>query len=362
MNDVKISKKILFPKLLNMLIKINSEYKKVQNVTIRKASISEISNYHTTFKSFYNTFVIDEHTPIYKDIDIAEIPNYTFYCGGCSQNEILTMVKRTAVFSSVYGKKEHCHIYIDSNERKRNILNGEDLTDHKGLDKRGEGLTTAGLTDPSRMMIILTKKEEMAKLLLHELLHFYDIQPNIDNVFVKKLEKKWNISNTFHLYEAHCELFGIILNCMFLACEYDYKKNLNMSEIQLSKLFTYYISHERKYSLYLTARLLKAYGYEKNNFKNFFLRKEGKIMTNGSIPAYNIVRGIFFYNLDEYLELLEDNFKPSEKYKNLPEETDEYFATLKLFFPTLKGFNIRYSYYDPDYKNADYIQKLVKNK
>lgn len=319
---------------------LNKEYSIKHS--IKKIRISP-TNYNKIMAKFYNDFV---DSSLFTPIDYAYHYSYqdiSIYSPDTYETDILVILKRTICLSKFFGQKK-ISIYLDLNDRKR------ELDDLVNLDKKGAGLTTAGLTNPNQY-IIVTKKEEATKLILHELIHHYNKQPDISREFIRYVKNTWAVEETYHLYEAHCELISIIIHCLFLAIENNLMNKLSLSLEGLHYLFLHYLGIERAYSFYLTANILNHFG---TTAEKFFNGKGNKI-TFGSIPSYNITRGLFFYRLDEYLNMLYKDFKPNENYNPIPLLTpDKKYLS---YFQIGKDNRIRYIALDIDSTNYKFINE-----
>jgi hypothetical protein len=361
--------------------KIYTYYKEVDIAKMNNQKY--VKDYNDTMEDFYSSFV-NKNLFVYENkINSLLLDNCTFIYPDSSSNDlcIKLICKRYSVFNKIFKKNNlnHLKIYIDPNERKR-ILPSKKINNIQqiDLDKKGNALTTAGLTNHGTNIIILTKKEEIYKLLLHELFHYYDIQPKSENIVKKYIKDKWFIENTLNVYESHCELLSIIFHCMFLACEAAIANTLNVSNENLYQLFIHYLNIERKYSLYLTSKILYFHGYNINNYKSFFntttKRDDITKIFNHSISAYTIIRGILFNYLYEYLYTLDDKFYPIKEYSNNVVNIIEkiyldtkYFEYLEIFFLLLEknkirntSLSVRYIAYDININIYKFIDQYIK--
>ena len=114
---------------------------------------------------------------------------------------------------------------------KDNIICGFDCQMDK-MKNNYEGMTVGGFTTQSFKEIFLFKKEEVGKLLIHEVAHLIDL-----DVFPKDktyLNPWQNDKNEIRVYEAYSELVSCILNAIFMACEYALAMGLDKTDILIT--------------------------------------------------------------------------------------------------------------------------------
>jgi len=152
----------------------------------------------------------------------------------------------------------------------------------------------SGLTQRNDKIIILTKKEEIIKLLFHELIHFV----GLDHVLVGKMYNvKWQLIDTsVNVSEAYTEFLSIVLHCMWLSVHLGCKIKINPH-----KLFHDLLCVEIEYSVYLSASILKLYGYTKDTYKNFFKKNTKTDLKYSPICTWEYVylRAILFLHLEQ---------------------------------------------------------------
>lgn len=92
-------------------------------------------------------------------------------------NLIAIMALAIGMFDSCFvkGKTGNLKIYASLDNGKRVLSFSPDKASFADLAKRSAGYTVSGVTYPSRDLIILTKKQEIVKLLFHEMIHYSGI-------------------------------------------------------------------------------------------------------------------------------------------------------------------------------------------
>ena len=192
-------------------------------------------------------------------------------------------------------------IYVCMDDNVRNIelpnnYNGyHDIFNY--LCKISAAFNVSGVTWRHEKKIILTKNEELIKLLYHEMIHFIGLDSELFNV---KNYYDWSITkNMMNLYESYTEFISVILNSIYISIHLSYLKNMDMSKIYKKILYL-----ELNYSLYLTANILKFYGYNFKTFKDFFSGRGEKKFCPVLIWEYVIIRTQLFLNIDKVLDLV----------------------------------------------------------
>lgn len=144
------------------------------------------------------------------------------------------------------------------------------------LHRESSAFNVSGLTRRSDKMIIVTKKEEIVKLIYHELVHYI----GLDHELI-------GIDYTDNLSEAYTEFMAIILNTAYISMLYNKYHELLNAEI--------------KYSVWLTAAMLKFFGY--TNVQGFFrdnLVIDSPILTQ----EYVVIRTQLLLNINKIAELV----------------------------------------------------------
>jgi hypothetical protein len=137
--------------------------------------------------------------------------------------------------------------------------------------------------------IYIYRKEELHKVLIHEMIHAYDL----DTYFIRnhqkysdRLEDIYNIHSKYgiKIYESYVETIAILLHCIYLSRRD--KNSLNKA-----------ILLEIKYSLFQTAKILEYY--------NIHSIKELKnnIYEESSIFSYYIIKSALLFNLKAFLKM-----------------------------------------------------------
>lgn len=224
--------------------------------------------------------------------------------------------QRIYTMFTIYQKKKKLNLIIVTNDKNR-VLNKKrsnnikgDLTDMK---QKGSANVSSGVTTYEGKMVI-SRKEELPKLLIHELIHFLGLDGNFFNLnnqelfHSKETFTNYNITSfcvqkniSSFVYESYTEFLSNILNCLFIGLEIPNGNFSTMIET---------LELERLYSIYQTAKLLYYFGFD--NFDSFFLDCKNKInsknrrfFTDTLYLDYTIIRSIMFFSFQEVLEIMD---------------------------------------------------------
>jgi hypothetical protein len=136
--------------------------------------------------------------------------------------------------------------------------------------------------------ICIFRKEELNKVLVHELIHYLELDLNV--VEFADFYNYFNVakSNEIRLNEAYTEILAVLINSIIKAKNItECKKILNL---------------ELKFSLYQVGKILNLYDFM--NAKDFFKPNDNeKFKQNTSVFSYFIIKTILLFNLDIFLEL-----------------------------------------------------------
>jgi hypothetical protein len=237
-------------------------------------------------------------------------------------------------------------IILDDN--KRDIMLSDDALQIqiKNMQKNSSAFTVSGVTRRRDKNILLTKREEIIKLLYHELVHYI----GLDAVLVgHPYMTTWNINNKIiNLSEAYTEYMSIILHSAYISVHLMAK--FGVDPIQT---FTEIISYEIKYSLLLTSSILQIYGYNSHNYSTFFTGNSAIPPATSPIATweYIILRSQLFLQMNN---ILDKPWTLSRKdIKNIVQIADNHDLIIKALTPyftrlyTLK--NISYIAFDLNY-------------
>ena len=153
--------------------------------------------------------------------------------------------------------------------------------------------------------VCIWRDEECKKLIVHELVHYHDIDcrslgDNINRI----VSENFNIAPEIEkrLYEAYTESCANIFNCFICAYECD-----NKSNIELAKKM--YLT-ELKYSIFQTAKILNFYGFK--DIYDFVKKYDDRnlFQQSTSVFSYFFVKTAFLFNIDKFIDFIKKYSKP----------------------------------------------------
>ena len=159
-------------------------------------------------------------------------------------------------------------------------------------------------TCPINSEIVIFRKEEWFKVLIHESFHNFalDFSDMNTNESTKDILSIFPVSSEVNLYESYTEFWGEIMNALF--CSFLNLKNKSNVEEFLSN-FEFYINFERTYSFFQLVKSLEFMGL---NYKNLYSEsKQSQILRNTlykektNVLAYYVIKTILINNYQGFL-------------------------------------------------------------
>lgn len=218
------------------------------------------------------------------------------------------------------SKNVEVYIYLTPFKKKfnKNIYNHENIN--------------TGSTN--RQYIILWRREEIHKVLIHELIHFYNMDLNDDSIIAEKLLKKINMcpSCIIRPNEAYTELCAIILYTYWFCC-------INNKESYDN--FVKCLNLQLKFNLIQCSKIIKSFECFDNLEDIFDNSKNCYIIQSTNMVSYYIIKTALLFNFNETYNVLFQEICNSSFifYSN----EDNYLNFYRLIIKSLKNkkfFNI----------------------
>ena len=397
-------------KLQNIFNKILAEYDKKDFFIYNELNNEEKNNIKTNIKNWMSTYMGTD-VEIYKELDEYSgkiyhlqtkcYPYYNLYFVGDNLYMAQLLLKRAIVLNRIVTdfkdhnfnnqlqkiNKSKCNIkceddihtdlhiksiirtniYCFPSNIKRTLITPHIHKDNLSsqlneLKKKSLALTQGGQTFDTTNDIYVLKSSELAKLFIHELIHYYNLDKINYNLRsgekIGDIVKSWNIHhNTGGMFEAFTEMYSNILSSMFLICECKYSSLINTKKECITNslnLLNELINIERTYSLYIAAKLLYTFGYTKDNFKDFF--------TNSNTKKYTILKGVVHAIVPYYIgrSILFNSLNNTIKDSTIDSQlkiTKDYINNERIVFNNLSSSN----YYNNLYKCFVFIENNNDN-
>jgi len=217
-----------------------------------------------------------------------------------------------------------------------------------GPDNINSGVTTYYYSTRENNKTMVFRKEEMKKLVLHELIHNlgYDFV-TLKILFSAHLYFNISPDQKITINESYTECIACILNCMISSYEINNRRNF--------KLFSYFLIYEISFNLFQTAKILLHYGFDSaEDFIHPYNNKSGeaRFNQNTSVFSYFFVKTGLLFSLSKFADFLEnytDHFYITKKarasiaYKKLIIEccrNKEFIKALNHFITFIKNKKI----------------------
>lgn len=161
------------------------------------------------------------------------------------------------------------------------------------------GCTTFTNSLPNKVSI--WRKEEMNKVILHEVCHSLELEESINlNEFKEFIYTHFDIKREIpiRLFESYVETWADFVNILLIVKIINQRKN--------KRIFMNLIEIEIKWSLFQAAKILDFYDY--SSFEEFYFHngieennKTSKFLQKSNIFSYTILRSIIMFNLDKFM-------------------------------------------------------------
>tara|TARA_Y100001970_G_scaffold280012_1_gene388280 strand:- start:8174 stop:9301 length:1128 start_codon:yes stop_codon:yes gene_type:complete len=280
---------------------VKDHYKHINFDVVNSVCVtSDVPHNSNYIADIYNQFC-SKH--IQKDIEQTELSicNTTIQlkskqinlsvCNGTEQSKII----HTAAFILTLFKTDISHLnmklYLNSN-KKQLPPSYKMLTEH-------EINTGSTILGPSMGQITIWRKEELVRIILHEVIHYlnYDINfynyPKQERYIIDYIHKHFDIplDTELRINESYVETSACILNSMLAS------KNM--------KDFVKLLNQERLFALFQIAKILKFYGYK--NVSEFYNPKGITIRTNRwrqntSVFSYFVIKGALLFSINKFID------------------------------------------------------------
>lgn len=264
-------------------------------------------------------------------------------------------------------------IYIFPNSLERKLAGVTYSKDHLNIyKKKNTAFTTSGVTGYD---MVITKKEEINKLMIHELIHLYKLDGSYlkNTDYLKKIRKMMPFYDHNAELECVAEILSNIYNCMELCLIITQKYNLTDQE--QFELLNLMINIEKEHSMCVVAKILKYFNIKPDELFNY---SKTKIELVSPINLYHIFRSVLFIYFDDFLnkdninlvneKILEinDNVfltlkdlikKAKSNDSNYMKQLNEYYRQVDLEY----DMNISYVTLDIDFNKVKFKNIIIKN-
>ncbi len=275
--------------LYDKIKKINNSINIINNINIKLIDNLDIikngkyiSNkiYNDIIKNYNNKYEI-----IYNNINLYYILDRKINSN--DKKIIKICIRIILIMSKLLNNNNKIYINIYPTKHKKKLNNEFNIL---GPNEINSGYTLINpLPKPGKIYIY--RKEELIRVLIHELLHAYHYDYNLYN------EKNEEIYNLYNLYnknninssESMVDKHAIIINCIYNSLRYDYKTFIEM------------LNYEKEFNKIQIAKILKYYNYSSINDIYRKNNKE-KFKQNSNIISYFFTKFNDHKNIDKLIE------------------------------------------------------------
>ena len=187
-----------------------------------------------------------------------------------------------------------------------------------------------------RTEIIIYRKEEWFKVLLHESFHSFGLDFSSENQtkLNKAIKNMFPIQSEFNLYEAYCETWARIFNCLFMCFDPAYKKNTN----EFVTCVNENLEIECNFSLFQTVKILRFMELKYENlFANDTYSKEARqqlYREKTNIFAYYVCTNILLCNYPYFLQWCKENNTSLLRFSKRPSNLDSFLELIQSKYKT----------------------------
>lgn len=246
--------------------------------------------------------------------------NIQYFSKEKNKKKIIKLIlKRVLFMYNITNKFININLIIYDTPYKKRF----NCSNHKNCDKLNTINVNSGFSYTNN--IVIFRKEELLKLVIHEMIHALDVDVKYENKKNKdELLDMFCIDKTNVLInESYVETWATILNIFMVL----YEKNI----LKLD-LFKKYIKDEEIFGLYQSSKLCKYYNinkfdliYKINNICKI------KMEDNVNIFSYHIIKTVNLSNINEFIKI----FRHKKYIMNKTYNYKDYIMFIIKYFKTI---------------------------
>ena len=187
-------------------------------------------------------------------------------------------------------------------------------------------------TCPRDSEIVVFRKEEWFKVLIHETFHNFGLDfSDMNNSEAHKcILDIFKIESNVNLYESYTEFWAEIMNALF--CSFYTLKNKRNIEGFLSNT-TFYINFERTYSYFQLVKTLHFMGLRYNdlfsNSKRSRILRENLYKEKTNVLSYYVIKAVLINNYQNFLYWCQDHNHSLIQFNKTSKNQKEYCEFIK---------------------------------
>jgi len=221
-------------------------------------------------------------------------------------NDIRDCIIRIYIIKELYNDRTPVKIGLFNTLYKKSITRSNNRNKPIGPNN-----VNGGLCYVNHNIIILWRKEELKKVIIHELLHSLKLDKDLivnERVFSKIMREYFKLNKYLGVNESYTETMACIYNCVFSVLFtplISNKKSLhNKTELHAYniKQIIYYIEVEIFYSIVKTAQILHYYKFKSIN--DLMTHPTNTIVQQSNVFSYYILKCFILYNFNLVFDIL----------------------------------------------------------
>lgn len=268
-----------------------------------------------TIELIYNIELIERNMHIHFIVkDENELGLYNF-------DRMIHNINMIILFLSLYQSKglncsNELNIYIILTDRNKTISFNETNDNILTPNYINNAITTSCSLNGE---ILIYRKEELFKVLIHELFHNLGLDFSVINIekIKKSLREIFHLKSNYLLYESYCEVWGIFLHTFFYTY---FKRHRNIKsmdknsnhkrekDIQLFRHdFEFYLKDEILFSIFQSVKILYTqnltYDIMISNKREYIQERNHRFREKTNAFSYYILKSIYFFYYNDFLTL-----------------------------------------------------------
>ena len=221
-------------------------------------------------------------------------------------NDIRECIMRVYIIKELYNDRLPVKFGLFNTPYKKSISRSNNRNKPIGPNNVNGGLCYFNYN-----IIILWRKEELKKVIIHELLHSLKLDKDLivnERVFSKTMKDYFKLNKYLGVNESYTETMACIYNCVFSVLFkplVSTKKSLhNKNELHIHNInqIIYYIEVEIFYSIVKTAQILHYYKFK--SITDLLTHKTNTIVQQSNVFSYYILKCFILYNFNHVFDVL----------------------------------------------------------
>lgn len=267
-------------------------------------------------------------------------------------NDIRECISRIYIIKELYNDRSTIKFGLFNTPYKKNIARATNRNKPIGPTN-----VNGGLCYYNYNIIILWRKEELRKVVIHELLHSLKLDKDLivnERVFSKTMRSYFKLNKHLGVNESYTETMACIYNCVFSVIFRPIVSNTKLLHDKHTvhyhnvQQIIYYIQVEIFYSIVKTAQILNYYKFK--SITDLLTHQTNTIDQQSNVFSYYILKCFMLYNFQNVFDTLASSKCVSHPDMKLKDKCSTVYLTI-----IEKLFNIN----DPKYRQLNKVIESV---